>query len=48
MGKLKRESHVGDTDEDGRIILKWIFEKHSVKLWTILNWLRAQSNGGLL
>jgi len=29
-GNLKERDHLGDPDEDGRIILRWIFMKRDV------------------
>jgi hypothetical protein len=33
---------------DGRIILKWIFRKWDVGIWTELSWLRIGTVGGHL
>jgi hypothetical protein len=30
----------------GKIILKWIFRKWDVEVWTGLNWLRIGAGGG--
>jgi hypothetical protein len=38
-------SLVRKSQEDGRIILKWVLH---VELWTGLHWLRVGSNGRLL
>jgi len=35
----REEDHLGDTGEDGRIILRWIFMKWGVGVWTELSWL---------
>jgi len=32
-GNLRERDHLGDTDVDGRIILRWIFRKWDVGLW---------------
>jgi hypothetical protein len=48
MGKPAGKDHLGDPDVDGRIILRWIFRKKDVKLWTGSNWLRIGTGGGHL
>jgi hypothetical protein len=35
--------HWGDPDVDGRIILRWIFRKWDVGVWTGLGWLRIET-----
>jgi hypothetical protein len=43
----KRESdHSGDPGIDGRIMLRWIFRKWDVRVWTGLSWLRIRTGGG--
>jgi hypothetical protein len=32
----------------GRIILKWIFKKHCVRMWVRFIWLSLGASGGLL
>jgi len=34
-----------DPDVDGRIILKWIFRKFEVRVWTGSSWLRIGTAG---
>jgi hypothetical protein len=34
MGNLREREHVEDPGVDGRIILKWIFRKLDVGVWT--------------
>jgi hypothetical protein len=38
-GTLKEGEHLGDPGVDGRIILRWIFRKWDVGLWTGSSWL---------
>jgi len=47
VGKPERE-HLGDPGVDGRIILRWIFRKWDVGIWTELSWLRIGTGGGHL
>jgi hypothetical protein len=39
---------LGDPAIDGRIIIKLIFRKWDVGLWTGLSWLRIETVGGYL
>jgi len=41
-------SRLGDPGVDGRIILRWIFRKWDVVLWTGSSWLRVGTGGGHL
>jgi len=34
VGSLKERDRLGDPGVDGRIILRWIFSKWFVKVWT--------------
>ena len=38
----------GDPGVDGRTILRWIFRKWDVGVWTGLSWLRIGTGGGHL
>jgi len=40
--------HLKHPDLDGRIILRWIFRKWNVGLWTRSSWLRIGAVGGHL
>jgi hypothetical protein len=48
VGNLKGRDHLKDLDVHARIILKWIIQKQSVRLWTGFIWLRIGSIDGLL
>ena len=47
-GNLRERNHWGDPGVDGRIILRWIFRKFNVWVWTGSSWLRIGTGGGLL
>jgi len=47
-GNLEERDHLGDKGVDGRIILRWIFRKWDVGVWTGSNWLRVGPGGGHL
>ena len=40
--------HLGDPDVDRRIILRWVFRKWDVGVWTGSSWLRIGTGGGHL
>jgi hypothetical protein len=40
--------YLGDTGVDGRVILRWIFRKWDVGVWTGSIWLRIRTGGGHL
>jgi len=47
-GNLRERDHLEDSGVDGRIILRWIFRKWDVGVWTGSSWLRIERVGGHL
>jgi len=47
-GNLRERDHWGDQGADRRVILKWIFRKLDVGVWTGSSWLRIRRGGGHL
>ena len=47
-GNMRERDHLGDPGVDGRIIIKWIFRKCDVRVWTALSCLRIGTGGGYL
>ena len=44
-GNLRERDHLEDRGIDGRIILRWIFRKWDVTVWTGSIWLRIRTGG---
>ena len=47
-GNLKERDHKGDPGVDESIILRWIFRKLDVGVWTGSRWHRIGTGGGPL
>jgi hypothetical protein len=47
-GNFRERDDLEDLGVDGRIILRWIFRKWDVKVWTGSIWLRRGTDGGHL
>jgi len=45
---VRERNHLGDPDVGGEIILRRIFRKWDVGVWTGKNWLRIRTGGGHL
>ena len=48
VGKPEGKTHFEEPGIDGRIILRWIFRKWDVGVWTGSSWLRIRTGGGHL
>jgi len=47
-GDLRVKDFLGWPGVDGRIILRWIFRKLGVGLWTVSSWIRIETGRGHL
>jgi len=47
-GNNVERDYLGDPGVDGSIILRWIFRKWGVEVWTGSSWLRIGTGGGHL
>jgi len=47
-GNLRERDHLEEPSLDERIILRWIFRKWDVGVWTGSSWLRIGTGGGQL
>jgi hypothetical protein len=47
-GNLWKRDYLGDPGVDGRTILRWIFSKWNVRIWTGSSWLKTETGGGQL
>jgi hypothetical protein len=43
VGKLRERDHLGEPGIDRRIILRWIFRKWDVGIWSGLSWHRIET-----
>jgi len=48
VGKCEGKRLIGRPGVDGRIILRWIFRKLDVRVWTGSSWLLIGKGGGHL
>jgi hypothetical protein len=47
-GNLRVRDHLGDRGLDGRIILRWVFRKWDLGVWTRSSWFWIRTVGGHL
>ena len=48
VGKPDEKSNLEDSVVNGRIVLRWIFRKWDVGIWTESSWLRTGTGVGQL
>jgi len=48
VGKPEGKRPLGRPSIDGRIILRWIFRKWDVAVWTVSSWRKIGTGGGHL
>ena len=48
VGNLRERDHLEDPCKDGKIMLRWIFRKWDVGVWTGSSWLWIQTGSGAL
>jgi hypothetical protein len=46
--KPKNKDHLEDPDVDGRVILRWLFRKWDLGVWTGSIWIKIETGGGHL
>jgi hypothetical protein len=44
-GNLRERDHLGDPVLDGNIIIRWMFTKWDVGVWTTVGWIRIETGG---
>jgi len=47
-GNMRERYRLGEPGVDGKLILRWIFRKWDVGVWTKSSWLRIGKDGGHL
>ena len=47
-GNLRERDHLGDPGVDVGIVLRWMFKKSDVAVWTGSSWLSIGADGGHL
>jgi len=46
VGQPEGKRPLGRPGVDGRVILRWLFRKWDVEVWTGSSWLRREAGGG--